>query len=476
MIPSKRAASKELSKRTKSLSFDVTSFLFDKQLEFKRDPAPFKTAVCSRRSGKTIACAADLIDTALSSANVVCIYITLSRLNAKKLIWKEMQKINRDYKLGAKEDSTQLSMTFSNSSVVYISGAKDATEIEKFRGLPIKLCYIDECQSFRAYLKTLIDDIVAPALIDHAGKLCLIGTPGPVPVGYFYECSTGNNVWAKHAWTFFDNPKLPALKKGSTHRDLLNRELERRGVSIDDPSIQREWFGKWVMDSDSLLLKYNSVLNDYKVLREGKMQYCMGIDLGFVDADAIAVIGWFEDSKTVYLIEESVMEKQGLTELVVEIERLRKKYDIANLIIDEGGLGKKLAEEMRRRYHIPVQAAEKARKMENIAFLNDALRTGRFLAKRDSRFAQDSYLVEVDRDKSTPDKIKVKDNFHSDIIDAVLYAFKKSPAYAFQAPEPKPVPGTEPYFKKLEEDMFQASYEKSLEEMESKKNDDPYGY
>lgn len=471
---SKRTALKELSKRTGESRFDVSAFLFDKQLEFQRDPAPFKTAVCSRRSGKTIACAADLIDTALTSSNVVCIYITLSRLNAKKLIWKEMQKINRDHKLGAKEDSTQLSMTFTNSSVVYISGAKDATEIEKFRGLPIKLCYIDECQSFRAYLKTLIDDIIAPALIDHAGKLCLIGTPGPVPTGYFYECSTAKNVWAKHAWTFFDNPFI-ASKSGTTHRKLLDRELERRGVSIDDPSIQREWFGRWVMDSDSLLLKYNAALNDYKELREGKMQYCMGIDLGFVDADAIAVIGWYEDSKTVYLVEESVMEKQGLTELVLEIERLRKKYDIANLIIDEGGLGKKLAEEMRRRYHIPVQAAEKARKMENIAFLNDALRTGRFLAKKDSRFAQDSYLVEVDRDKSTPDKIKVKDNFHSDIIDAVLYAFKKSPAYAYQPPEPQLVKGTDPYFEKLEEDMFQASYEHALEESE-KKDEDPYGY
>lgn len=474
MRVSKRTALKELEKRIAPSKFDVSNFLFDKQLAFQVDPSPFKTAVCSRRSGKTIACAADLVDTAINNVNVVCVYITLSRKTAKKIIWKELREINRNYSLGAKEDSTDLSMTFPNSSVIYVSGAKDATEIEKFRGLPIKLCYIDESQSFRAYIQTLIDDIIAPALMDYAGKLCLIGTPGPVPAGYFYNCSTQNNVWSKHAWTFFDNPFI-ATKSKTTHRALLDRELERKGVLVTDASVQREWFGRWVMDSDSLLLKYNSVINNYKVLREGKMQYCMGIDLGFVDADAIAVIGWYEDSKTVYLVEESIMNKQGLTELVAEIERLRKKYDIANLIIDEGGLGKKLAEEMRRRYHIPVQAAEKARKMENIAFLNDALRTGRFLAKHDSRFAQDSYLVEIDIDKSTPDKIKVKDNFHSDIIDAVLYAFKKSPAYAYTAPEAKPQPDTPQYFAKLEEDMFQASLERALEDAENKKSEDPYG-
>lgn len=475
MRVSKRTAQKLLSRREETSKFDVKNFLFDKQLAFKEDPAPFKTAVCSRRSGKTIACAADLIDTAINSPNVVCVYITLSRKTAKKIIWKELKEINRNYKLGAKEDSTDLSMTFPNSSVIYVSGAKDATEIEKFRGLPIKLCYIDESQSFRAYIQTLIDDIVAPALMDYAGKLCLIGTPGPVPAGYFYDCAIKDNVWSKHAWTFFDNPFI-ATKSKTSHQALLTRELERKGVTVNDPSVQREWFGKWVMDSDSLLLKYNAAVNHYDNLPTEKMNYVMGIDLGFVDADAIAVLGWHDKSKNVYLIEESVMNKQGLTELVAEIERLRKKYDIAKLMIDEGGLGKKLAEEMRRRYHIPVQPAEKQRKMENIAFLNDALRTGRFLAQKNSRFAQDSYLVEVDRDKSTPDRIKVKDNYHSDIIDAVLYAFKESPAFVYQAPEPKLAKGTKEWFSKEEEDMFQMSYEKAIEEQDAKKEEeDPYG-
>lgn len=471
---SKRTAQKELSKRSSTTSFDVRAFLFDKQLAFKEDSAPFKIAVCSRRSGKTVACAADLIDTALATPNVVCVYITLSRKSAKKIIWKELKEIDRNFKLNMRFDNTDLSASLDNGSIIYISGAKDATEIEKFRGLPIKKCYIDESQSFRSYIQTLIDDIIAPALMDYAGTLCLIGTPGPVPAGYFYDCYSNTNVWSKHTWTFFDNPFI-ASKSKTTHQALLDRELERKGVQVNDPSVQREWFGKWVMDSDSLLLKYNSAVNHYDTLPNEKMTYMMGIDLGFVDADAIAVIGWHEKSKNVYLIEESVMDKQGLTELVTEIEQLRKKYDIAKLMIDEGGLGKKLAEEMRRRYHIPVQPAEKQRKMENIAFLNDALRTGRFLASKNSRFAQDSYLVEIDRDKSTPDKIKVKDNYHSDIIDAVLYAFKESPAFAYQPPEPKLQEGTKEYFKKLEEDMFQMSYEYALEASDEKKEDD-FGY
>jgi Phage terminase large subunit/Terminase RNaseH-like domain len=460
---SNKLIEQEIAKRkATAVAFDVHSFMFEAQLRFKLDPRPFKTAVCSRRAGKTIECAADLIDTASKHKDVICLYITLSRKNAKKLIWKELKKINRSYKLNMRFDNTELSATLPNGSIIYVSGAKDATEIEKFRGLPIKLCYIDECQSFRAYLETLIDDIIAPALIDYAGSLCLIGTPGPVPAGYFYKCSTQNDKWSHHSWTFYDNPHIPE-KNGMSHKEVLDRELERKGVSMDDPSIQREWFGKWVMDSESLLLKYQPELNHYETLPPAKYVYVLGIDVGFVDADALAVIAWSETEPTTYLIEELITEKQGLTELVQQIQAMQKKYNIAKMLIDEGGLGKKLAEEMRRRHHIPVHPAEKQRKMENVAFLNDALRTGKFKAKRDSCFAQDSYKVEIDKEKSTPDKIRVKDNFHSDIIDAVLYAFKESPAYAYQAPKPIIKPKSPEYYanevsemEKAAEEYFQA--------------------
>lgn len=439
--------------------FSLQQHLFNKQLAFVEDKSPFKVAVCSRRSGKTVACAADLIYKATTHSGVVCLYITLSRNNAKKIIWPEIQKINRAYKLGGVEDNTELSMRFPNDSIIYLSGAKDAAEIQKFRGLPIKLVYIDECQSFREYIRDLIDDILAPALMDYAGSICLIGTPAPVPAGFFHECAVETDTWSKHGWNFFDNPFI-AQKSGHTHQELLDRELKRRGVTIDDPSIQREWFGKWSLDLDSLLLHYKAELNDFSALPDGEWNYILGIDLGYVDADALAVLAWSQSKAETYLVYEEVIAKQDLTTLVRRIQAIEERYTISKMVIDEGGLGKKIAEEIRRRHHIPVQPADKARKMENIAFLNDALRTGRFKAKKTSRFAQDSFLVEIDRDRSSPDRIKVKDGFHSDIIDAVLYAFKESPAFSYEAPAPKLVPNTKAWADaeaiKIEEEMEEA--------------------
>ena len=123
---------------------------------------------------------------------------------------------------------------------------------------------------------------------------------------------------------------------------------------------------------------------------------------------------------------------------------------------------------MRRRHKIPVQPADKARKMENIAFLNDALRTGRLKAKENSKFAEDSFLVEIDKEKSTPDKIKVSDRYHSDIIDAVLYAFKESPAYAYEPPEEKPKVGTKEWAAAQTDEMWESAVEHFNKQIQDK--------
>lgn len=439
--------------------FNLSAYLFDKQLAFVEDESPFKVAVCSRRSGKTVACAAHLVHTAINNPGTICLYITLSRNNAKKIIWRDLNNINDNFKLNGATDNTELSMTFTNGSTIYLTGCKDASEVEKFRGLPIKLCYIDECQSFRSYIKELIDDVIGPALMDYAGTLCLIGTPGPVPAGYFHECAVESEVWSKHHWVFQDNPHI-AIKSGKTHQELLDRELKRRGVAINDPSIQREWYGKWILDSDSLLLHYNSNVNHYQSLPtlpgNSKYNYILGVDVGFKDADALAVLAYSDHDHTTYLVEEVVTNKQGITELVEQIQALQAKYDIHKIIMDMGGLGKKIGEEISRRYLIPVEPADKTRKMENVAILNDALRTGQFKAKGNSRFAQDSYLVEIDRDKSKPDRIVVSDRFHSDIIDAVLYAFKLSPAYSYTKPKEPPKPGSKEWADRQSSAMWEA--------------------
>lgn len=440
-------------------AFRLTDFCFDKQLAFVTDPAPFATAVCSVRAGKTVGCAADLVHTALEREGIVCLYLTLNRLSAKRIIWPDLLKIIREYNLEAKINESELSITFANRSVIYVSGAKDKSEIEKFRGLALALCYIDECQAFRDYIRELVDEVIAKRLFDYAGRLRLIGTPGPVPVGYFYECSVSTQ-WAHHKWTMFDNPWLP-IKSGLTHEQILQRELDRKGVTREDPSIRRECFGEWAFDPDALVFRYNDSLNDYDKLPDlgNNWHYVLGVDLGFDDSDAICALAWHERHPRLYLVEEQVTNKQTISELANQLDAFVKRYNPTKIVMDTGGLGKKIAEEITKRFSIPIAAAEKARKFEYIELLNDAMRTQKFMAKTTSRFAQDCKLVEWDHD--TPhDKLKIKDTFHSDICDAVLYAFREAAHWLFEPEKEIVKPYTEKWYKKEQDEMWRQAFEK----------------
>lgn len=443
--------------------FRLEDFLFKEQLALARDPAKFATAVCSVRAGKTIACAADLIHTAVTKPGTVGLYITLARSSAKRIVWPELHAINRNYQLGGTPNESDLSFRFPNGSLIYCSGASDATEIEKFRGLSnVALAYLDESQAFRAHIKELVEEILIKRLYDTNGRLRMIGTPGPIPAGYFHDASQ-SAAWSHHAWTLHSNPWIEK-KSGKTVAELIAQDCARKGVGLDDPSIQRECFGRWMLDPNSLLLEYKAERNHFDELPRGNYSYILGMDFGFEDADAFSVLAWTDRSPNTYLVEELVAAKQTYEQMVQNFDTLYRKYPFCKVVADPGGGGKKLIESLRPRYLIPMESADKLGKIANYGLLNNALRTGRFFARLDSRFAQDCNLLERDRDKSTPERTVVKG--HSDAVDSCLYAFKESPAFGY-TPPPIPIkPGSQAWAQDQEDKMRQALYEQVKKEQE----------
>jgi len=449
--------------------FVFEEFCFDKQTEFFRgDGSRFRTTVCSRRAGKTVGIGADMVDTARAEPEVNLLYITITQQQARAIIWSDLLKIIEEYEIDCKVDNVRLTITFPNKSRIYIAGAKDRTEIEKFRGWKLRKCYIDECQSFRSYLKELINDIIIPALRDKRGGLCLTGTPGPVKAGVFYEYSQSKN-WKSHHWTAFDNPYMHSPPDLDLE-EILREERIIRGIDESDPSYIRETFGRWVEDKDALVFKFSRAKNTYTALpTTGEWNYIIGIDIGYNDSDAIAVIGYNTHHKKVYLVDEHVKNKQNISQLVAVIKEYRDEYNPIRMVMDAGALGKKIQEELRMRHGLNIDAADKARKVEFIELLNDDLRTERFKAFNKSLFEEDCMLVQWDKDSRirNPERPKISDTYHSDICDAVLYAWRECRHYLSEKPEIKPKDGTDAYMKELE-------MKEALECEEKKK--DPYAF
>lgn len=410
----------------------------------------------------------------MKNVGIVCLYITLSRRNAKKIIWRELLAIFRKYEIEGKltgqyeVDKQELSITVHHAdgdSVIYVSGAKDEQEIEKFRGLPLFKVYIDECQSFREYLRDLIDEVIEPALFDYDGSLALIGTPGPLCSGFFYESTHPKEpgTWSNHHWTLHDNPHIQK-KSGKTVEQLLEAQRKRRGITEDDPTYQRESLGKWVSDKNALVYKYNASKNDYATLPElppgHKYTYILGVDIGWEDSDALAVLAYSEHGREVYLVEEIVQNKQTITDLANLIHSLSSKYEFTKIVMDSGALGKKIQEEIKQRHGLHIEAAQKTRKLEFIELLNDDLRTGLLKIKENSVTAHDYNKIQWDYIRSVNGKRVISDTFHSDISDAVLYAWREAKHFTYEKPIEQPLKGTDAFMdamEKEEADKFKQS-------------------
>lgn len=461
--------------------FKLDEFLFKEQLDFVTDPAKYVVACCSVRSGKTTACAADLINTALTLPGTTSLYITLSRGSGERIVWPDLLKINREYGLNAEINISKLSLTFpirlpyKNPSIIYLFGANDDKQIEVIRGLSnVALVYIDEAQAFRELIKTLIDDIVAKRLYDTNGRCRVIGTPGPLMSGYFFDIceGIGKEGWAHHSWSMHSNPWL-LKKSGLTPDQLIAQDCARRGVTVDDPSIQRECFGRWKHDPNALLLNYDHKINDYQELPPGDYIYILGVDLGHSDSDSLSLLAFTRASPVTYLVEEIVTPNQLTDDLAKQIKGLHVGRRIRDIVADTGGLGKKIVEDLKDRYSLMIEPADKMGKIANYRFLDNALRTGNFKAKKESRFAQDCMILERDDDKSTPDRIVVKG--HSDAVDSCLYAFKLSPAYNYIPPVKALVPGTPEYLKDQENQHVKAIQDRLQKEKDMRDSKGGYG-
>lgn len=406
---------------------------FPEQNAFITDESRYIAAQCSRRSGKSNGLALRFFRTMEKHPKSTCLYLSLTQESARGIMWPVLQELNDIHKLGCTFVESKLEMTHPNGAKLKLMGADIKDFVKRLKGRKYPGVAIDEGQDFGSHLQSLIDDVLTPSISDYKdGWLAIAGTPGPVPSGVFFDITqNGKYGFVVHKWDLTKNPFMPDPEK------FIADLKAKREWEDSHPTLLREWKNQWVLDMESLWVRYKEKVNHYQELPTGRWNYILGVDWGHKDSDALAVLGWLDTGPDIYLIEEIIRPKQDITDLANCIEEVRSRYDFKKIVLDEGAGGKKMGEEFRRRWHIPVQAADKARKQENVDLLNDYLRLGKMRAKGASRFAKDSYLIQIDWERTTPDKIVIKRSHHSDIIDAVLYAFKESPAWTYSTPAVK---------------------------------------
>lgn len=413
--------------------FDPSRLCYPEQLAYVRSRAKRKVLRKTRRAGGTVGLAVSFLEEAASPPFANQLYVTSTLKNAKRLIWPTLKKLNTKYNLGGAVNDAEAFMRFPrlpNEPIIYLGGAKDSSEIEKIRGYEggLKRAAVDEVQSIRAsILTTLVDDVIEPSLFDYDGALDMVGTPGAVCAGYFYDIDKGES---RSGWEhfFLDMRRNPFLqeKSGKSPDQILAELRARRNWTETNATYLREYCGEWVTDADALALHYLRSRNacEWQDAPIPGWRYLLAFDIGYEDADAIAVLGWAPHERKLRLVKEKITRKQGITELGNQLREIWHTFKPWNVIGDLGALGKKIGEELKNRWGIPVEAADKQRKAEHVGLLDDALVTGAFLAPPDSVFAEDCAIVQWDADARVRGRLEFDSSYHSDIIDAVLYGYR----------------------------------------------------
>lgn len=476
--------------------------LFPLQAAFVDDTDLTAAALCTARAGKTHAGCAKLI---LGASDPVggfdTAYVNITLKEAKRIAWNGpsgLKALNRQYDLGLTFNNSDLVATTPAGHQIVLNGAETEDDIEKLRGQPFKRVLIDEAQSFRPHIDTMIKEVLFPRLLDYGGGLDLIGTPGDILAGFFYEVTSGQlEGWHLHRWSLHDNPHIPKVKTPAVQnvKDFIALAMRRLGWTEESPAYLREFMGKWVRDNTTLVYLYDAKTNVVPGLPRPMgvvWRFGIGIDLGHSagkETMAFEVGAWSPDSPQAYLIEGFKLPKLSLDEVAAILFALTGKpeeiearklgplrpevtvalkgcgtYPGAVFVGDPGGLGAWILDELQRRHGLYVQLADKLEKVAYIKTMNADLAAGRLRVCKGNPVLVEWDALQWAGRTDLKDKREEDPRFANHLSDAALYLWRHFYHFLWRPSEETLPQGSREYFEAMQRKMEDEEDELSTKE------------
>lgn len=307
---------------------------------FVFDPNRYVSLLTGRGAGKTTAQLMRFLRRMVGQVDANCLFIAATRQSAERLIWRDLKRLLSKLRIKASFSEATLTCELRNGSRLMLFGCDDKRDINKLRGITYHEVGVDEVASINAeLLRELLDEVIGPRMV---GTLSLIGTPGKVLQGRFYDVTRPGgdhwprrlqiegepepenwNGWSSHGWTVHDGAAhgIDAMKEFLAIA-LLNKK--NAGWSDTNPYWLREYMGVWIQDESTSVYTFRPYTADGKtmfnlwdpprdrfgmaVLPKGidDWAYAIAVDIGWKDATAIEVFAFSftHPSRTLYHVYE----------------------------------------------------------------------------------------------------------------------------------------------------------------------------
>lgn len=399
------------------------------------------------RSGKTALIVYFLYYCALQFPGIRMLVTRLYATDIRASIWNDtLQKVARllGLVLGKeyKTNEQSMSLTFPNGSEIICAGLDDKERVDKILGTEYGIIYVNESQDVPWTTVKVIKTRLAQRVEGFRNKFICDLNP------------TSINHWTYRVW--FDGlvpdedvkvkgryGKLQ-MNPGDNRENLAEGFIEEQLESLTGEERKRFLLGEYSANSDLQVFRpaavHADLAADFRRWAEGRwrqVEVTAGLDFGYEDADAYAMLAYIDGEPDVWLIEEYKGVKNSVTQLGKDMGKAiddawtrypfpshaREGMDIWS---DTGGLGRKTAQELADTLELPVRQAYKRDKEAGIYFLQDDVNAGRLHIQDGSHFHDETKKVVWQRNRETGKVERVIDDkaFHPDMMDAVLYAYR----------------------------------------------------
>ena len=398
---------------------------FPKQNKYLNDrwEHRYRTALCTRRAGKSVGECIDSIEIGEQYPNSRIVYGSITVDSTWSIIYDPIMELDERFKIGIKPKIGDRTFQLQNGSTIKIFGL-DASyrQIRKILGHKLRKATIDEAGSITMNLEKMVKQSIKPALADLRpySWLSLIGTPENIPNTYYQKVTEGLDKdldWSNHRWTGHDNPFVFKQWK-----EEIDEMTTANPLVINASWFKTHYLGEWCTDDELKIIN----LSDYNytdqvpTIKNINFKYVLGSDLGYNDACSFVVMAYSPYHENCYIVEAEKDSQMDFTDYANKIRAIQRRYNIQTIIVD--GANKQGIMEVQNRHKIPLIPAEKTDKATYLHLLNDDVKQGKvkILDSGCGELVTEwSSLIWKDEQRDKED-----DRCHNHASDGALYAWR----------------------------------------------------
>lgn len=232
--------------------------------------------------------------------------------------------------------------------------------------------------------------------------------------------------WVRRRFIAQPDPRRPFVPARLTDNPSIDAAEYRESLANLDATTRAQLEdGVWIRDSEGLVYHYDEGRNAIAEAPECSHKI-LALDFGVTAATSFTILGWRDHDPTVYIFGSWKLTNLAPSEAAERIIELEAKHGFHAIVGDLGGLGKAFSQEAQRRFHVPIEAADKNNKLGYIALFNGDLEKGLVKVVRG---ACDSLTTEWQELPWHESRTKEMGGFDNHCADGALYGWRRCVAF-----------------------------------------------